>query len=93
MTETQVQNKIRKKLEKLDWFVVRLTVTGIGGIPDLLALKRDEVPLFIEVKRTGKLKLDPLQNYMQGILIDLGFRSIVADSWGLVDKEIKIGSL
>ena len=80
MTETQVQRKIRENLIREGWTVIRLTVTGVGGMPDLLALKDGEVPLFIECKKTGKLKLDPLQKYMQKQLISKGFRSIVADS-------------
>ena len=89
MTETKVQKKIRTKLEDLDWFVIRLTVTGIAGMPDLLALKKGNIPLFIEVKKTNGGKLSPLQVYMLKKLNKLGFVAIEANSWEVVYEKIR----
>lgn len=88
MTETQVQNKIRKNLEGLGWFVIRLTVTGVGGMPDLLALKDGKVPFFIEVKKTEGGITSTLQLYMLKVLHKLGFKAIVANSWEAVESEL-----
>lgn len=89
MTETQVQNKIRKNLESLGWFVIRLTVTGKSGTPDLLALKKDKIPFFIEVKKTKGGVISPLQVYMLKLLNKLGFKAIVANSWEVVELNLK----
>jgi len=89
MTETQVQKKIRNNLEKLGWFVLRLTITGVGGMPDLLALKKDHIPFFIEVKKTKGGITSPLQIYMGKLLRKLGFKAIVANSWEVVELELK----
>lgn len=88
MTETQVQNKIRKNLESLGWFVIRLTVTGKSGMPDLLALKKDQVPFFIEVKKSEGGIVSPLQVYMLKLLNSLGFKAIVANSWETVENNL-----
>ena len=88
MTEIQVQNKIRKNLESLDWFVIRLTVTGVGGMPDLLALKKDEIPFFIEVKKPKGGITSALQLYMLKVLRKLGFKAIVANSWEVVEENL-----
>lgn len=88
MTETQVQSKIRKNLESLGWFVIRLTVTGKSGMPDLLALKKDEIPFFIEVKKSEGGIVSPLQTYMLKVLHKLGFKAIVANSWEVVESEL-----
>ena len=88
MTETQVQSKIRKKLEKLGWYVIRLTVTGVSGMPDLLALKKGEKPFFIEVKKTKGGITSPLQIYQIKLLNKLGFKAIVANSWEVVEENI-----
>jgi len=88
MTEIQVQNKIRKNLEKLGWYVIRLKVTGVSGMPDLLALKKDRSPFFIEVKKTKGGVISKLQDYMIRKLRKFGFKAIVANSWEVVEDEL-----
>jgi len=89
MTEIQVQKKIRTNLEKDGWFVIRLTVTGVGGMPDLLALKDGMKPFFVEVKKTKGGIVSPLQNYMIRRLIKFGFNAIVANSLDVVTDFLK----
>lgn len=88
MTEIQVQRKIRKKLEERGWFVIRLTVTGVSGMPDLLALKKDEIPFFIEVKKSKGGVVSKLQDYMLRKLRKFGFEAIVANSWEVVESKL-----
>ena len=88
MTEIQVQKKIKTNLEKLGWYVIRLTVTGVGGMPDLVALKKDELPFFIEVKKPVGGIVSPLQMYMGKKLRKFGFKAIVANSWEVVKAEL-----
>ena len=51
MLESKIQTKIKKRLEKEGWEVIKLIRTSMVGIPDLMALK-DGVVKFIEVKQT-----------------------------------------
>ena len=88
MTEAQVQSKIRNNLEKLGWYVIRLKVTGVSGMPDLLALKSNELPFFIEVKKTKGGITSKLQDYMIRKLQKFGFKAIVANSWEIVESEL-----
>lgn len=88
-TEIQVQRKIITYLEKDGWFVIRLKVTGMSGIPDVLALKKGVSPFFIEVKRSSGGVVSPLQKYMIKKLRKFGFVAITANSLDIVKEEIK----
>lgn len=76
MTEQQIQKKIIDKYTAEGWYVIKLIKTNKNGIPDLLCLKSNEVPLFIEVK-TYKGKTSPLQDFRIKELTDFGFNAII----------------
>jgi Holliday junction resolvase len=61
MTEQQVQFKKIKELEAEGYYVIKLIKTNKNGIPDLVAVKKDEV-LFVEVKAKNGV-LSKLQEY------------------------------
>ena len=61
MTEQQVQSKKIKELEAQGYYVIKLIKTNKNGIPDLVAVKKDEV-LFVEVKAKNGI-LSKLQEY------------------------------
>lgn len=84
MKESEIQSKIKRKLEAHGWFVTKLIQTTTNGIPDLLAL-RDGVAIFIEVKRPGQ-KPSPLQAYRHKQLTDNGFTVFVLTSDLQIDK-------
>ena len=73
MSEGQVQSKKIKELEEQGYYVIKLMKTNKNGIPDLIALKENETPYFIEVK-TKKGKVSPLQAYRIEELKKLGFK-------------------
>lgn len=75
MTEQQIQSKRIKELEAEGYYVIKLVTTNKNGIPDLLALKPDDV-LFVEVKRPNG-KLSRLQEYRLKELDGYGFRTEV----------------
>lgn len=75
MTEQQIQSKRIKELEAEGYYVVKLVSTNKNGIPDLLALKPNDV-LFVEVKRPNG-KLSRLQEYRLKELDGYGFRTEV----------------
>jgi hypothetical protein len=79
MTEQQIQSKIIKLMESKGYYVLKLSKTNKQGIPDLLCLKKDEPPFFIEVK-TDKGVVSALQLYRQKELKELGFKSIIVNN-------------
>lgn len=79
MTEQQIQKKIIDKYESDGWFVLKLIKTNKNGIPDLICLKSNEKPLFIEVK-SEKGKVSPLQEYRLNELKEYGFNAIVMNA-------------
>ena len=75
MSEAQYQNKLIKQYEAEGYYVLKLIKTNKNGIPDLLAVKPDDVK-FIEVK--GKLtKVSELQKYRIKELKKLGFNATI----------------
>lgn len=75
MTEQQIQSKRIKELEAEGYYVIKLVTTNKNGIPDLIALKPNEV-LFSEVKRPNG-RLSKLQEYRLKELEGYGFRTEV----------------
>jgi Holliday junction resolvase len=76
MTEQQIQKKIIDKYTIDGWYVIKLIKTNKNGIPDLLCLKKDEIPLFIEVK-TSIGVVSKLQEYRINELNEAGFKAII----------------
>ena len=75
MSEAKYQSKLIKKYEAEGYYVIKLISTNKAGIPDIVALKPDDVK-FIEVK--GKLtKVSPLQEYRIKELKKLGFDATI----------------
>jgi Holliday junction resolvase len=79
MTEQQFQTKIIKEYESKGWYCLKLIKTNKNGIPDLLCLKSNEKPLFIEVKAL-KGVVSKLQKYRIDELISYNFDAIVLKS-------------
>ncbi len=53
MRESQLQTKIRKRLEASQWLVVKLIQTNRNGIPDLMCIKGGRV-MFLEINEDTK---------------------------------------
>ena len=73
---SKFQNKTIKQYEKLGYFVIKLGITNKVGIADLLCLKANEIPLFVECKEKNDT-IKPLQDYRRRELIELGFNAII----------------
>ena len=71
-TESQVQSKIIKELESKGYYLIKLIKTNKNGIPDLLAVRKNEI-YFIEVKRKDG-KLSKIQEYRIRELESKGFK-------------------
>lgn len=75
MLESHYQPKVIKHFEKLGFYVIKLSRTNRNGIPDLIAIKPDEV-IFIEVKG-AKTTHSPLQKFRKTELESLGFKVLL----------------
>lgn len=56
----------------------------MSGIPDLVALKKNHPPFFIEVKKSKGGITSPLQQYMLKKIRKLGFHAIIANSLDII---------
>lgn len=72
MTEQKIQAKRIKQLEREGWYVIKLTVTNKTGIPDLIAVKHNDV-LFIECKRPNGV-VSKIQEYRHNELRKKGIK-------------------
>jgi len=75
MSEATHQKKIIKKLESQGYYVLKLISTNKTGIPDILALKPNDIK-FIEVKGV-KTPVSELQKYRLKELISCGFDATI----------------
>lgn len=75
MLESKIQTKIKKRLEKDGWEVIKLIKTSWIGIPDLMALKDGKIK-FIEVKQTIGI-LSEIQKLRIKQLKEKGFEVLV----------------
>jgi hypothetical protein len=89
MREQNYQKKISDNLTSEGYFVTNLIKTNRNGIPDLLALKFDEPPLFVECK-TLKGRLSEIQKFRLNELTERGFNCYV--SYGMELKKWKKNS-
>jgi hypothetical protein len=62
MSESKIQSKKIKQLEKDGYYVIKLITTNKPGIPDLIAIPPNSDVEFIEVK-TPVGKVSELQKY------------------------------
>lgn len=76
MLESKYQKKIIDKFKKKGYYVIRLIKTSTNGIPDILALKDGEKPIFIEVK-AKKGVVSKLQEFRIKELRKFGFTAYV----------------
>jgi Holliday junction resolvase len=84
MKESQVQKKIKERLERNGFFVTKLIQTSTNGIPDIMAIKRGNV-VFLEVKAEGG-KLSELQEFRIEQLKSVGvFAKVV---YGVEDIDV-----
>ena len=74
-TEQQIQSALMAKLRASGWYVNKLIMTSLVGVPDLIAHK-DGQTIYIEVKRPGKVPTD-LQVHRMMELGKYGIRCMV----------------
>lgn len=88
MKEQQYQSKIISKFEKDGYYVLNLIKTNKNGVSDILALKSNEPPIFIEVKNETN-KLSKLQEYRLTEQKKLGFKVYYTKGYKLIEWNEK----
>ena len=71
--ESQIQSKIIKYLESKNYYVLKIIKCNKNGTADLIAFRKSEFPIFIEVK-TEKGKQSELQKFRQKEVEQLGYK-------------------
>ena len=85
--ERAFELEMRRELERQGWTVHRIDA---GGYPDLLAVKPDAPPLYIEIKRSSKkYGLSGSQKLRMEILGGKGFRVAVWDAAAQKLEEVE----
>ena len=85
MLENKIQRKIRERLEKDGWLVIKIISSSLNGIPDLIAHRGGET-IYIETKIPGR-DPDPLQEYRHKQIREHGIKVIVADSIEVIKEH------
>ena len=85
MLESKIENRLKKKVEKIGGLSLKFTSPGMAGVPDRLVLLPEGRMAFAELKAPGK-KLRPLQLKRKEQLEALGFKVYVIDSYKKIDE-------
>jgi Holliday junction resolvase-like predicted endonuclease len=72
MLESNIQANGIKFLEKNGYYVLKIIKCNKNGTADLIAFRKSELPIFIEVKTATGIQSE-LQKYRQKEVQDLGF--------------------
>ena len=84
MTEKQLEQKLKKEVEKLGGLCLKLTTPGFTGIPDRLVLLPGGKVWFVEVKKIDG-RLSARQKRVLGDLRNLGFKA----TWISTEVELE----
>jgi hypothetical protein len=87
MLEKQLEQKLKKEVEKLGGLALKLTCPGFTGIPDRLVILPNGEIHFVEMKSEGQ-KMRPRQEYVKRQLETLNQKVIVLDSLESIKKYI-----
>ncbi len=71
--ESKIQSQIIKALEKKGYYVLKIIKCNKNGTADLIAFRKSELPIFIEVK-TEKGIQSELQKFRQKEVEQLGYK-------------------
>lgn len=88
--EAKYQSKIKKFAEANGWTVIKILRATVNGLPDLMALKPNRPPVFIEVKDTGGM-LSKVQLYQIKKLRTDGFVVFVSEpkDWNELSDHLR----
>lgn len=87
MTEKQLEQKLKKEVEKLGGLCLKWVCPGFTGVPDRKCLLPGGYEMFVEVKKPGE-DLTPRQEVVRKQLLNLGFTYVVLDCIEMLDAIV-----
>lgn len=88
MRESQIENYLKREIEKLGGLCLKFVSPGNKGVPDRLLILPGGKVIFAELKNGNKGRLSALQVRMQTVLKSLQCRTYVLTAKPEVDKLI-----
>ncbi|WP_312506922.1 VRR-NUC domain-containing protein [Lysinibacillus sp.] len=88
MRESQIENYLKREIEKLGGQCLKFVSPGNKGVPDRLLILPGGKVIFAELKNGNKGRLSALQVRMQTVLKSLKCRTYVLTTKPEVDKLI-----
>ena len=89
MLESEVEKKLCKRVkEELHGKALKFVSPGLNGVPDRIILLPMGRIIFVETKAPGK-KLRRLQEWVRGMITELGFVVLRIDTLEKVDAFIR----
>ena len=85
MRESQIEKKLKIKIESIGGRCLKFVSPGMSGVPDRICLFPGGRVIFVETKAPGG-KLRPLQKKRHQELKELGFTVLVIDSEEKVNR-------
>ncbi len=89
MLESEVEARLRKKVESLGGKAYKFISEGNRGVPDRIVCLPNGRAVFVETKRPKGFRLSKLQEYRIRELRALGFDARVLNTYELIDKFIE----
>ena len=89
IVEKDVEAYLRKKVEGLKGWCLKIPAVYHEGIPDRLVILPKGKIVFVELKRPRGGKLSPMQKYTIGKLKDLGCKVYILKNYKEIDAMLK----
>lgn len=89
MLESEVEARLRIKVEKIGGKAYKFISDGNRGVPDRLVCLPNGKAVFVETKRPKGGKISKLQAYRIKELRALGFDARIINTYELVDEFIR----
>lgn len=88
MRESQIENYLKREIEKLNGLCLKFVSPGNKGVPDRIIILPNGQIIFAELKSGNQGRLSALQVRMQTVLKNLKCRTYVLTTRSEIDKLI-----
>lgn len=88
MLESELERRLKRKVESVGGRALKLVSPGMAGVPDRLVLIPGGQAVFVEMKAPGK-PLQPIQEKRKRELEALNFQVYKIDSVAAIDEFIR----
>ncbi len=89
MLERDLERKLTLEVKRLGGMCLKWVCPGNRGVPDRIVLLPGGRAFFIELKRPGRSKTDPLQEYWARMLRLMGFEARIVRGTEELEEAVK----